>query len=159
MFNDLMLKKGDGRLAQIDHVVVSPYGIFVIETKFRHGRISGQADADMWRQTIGSKRHTFENPLRQNAVHVRTIQEYLPSIQASLIHSVIVMPHDTEISVSHSSNVIHEGQLLMYIRKFQTECIYGKQLKMAIKVLQEKRMAGSRLKRAHVRDTKRHHGG
>lgn len=33
LFNDVLLKTKNGRTVQIDHVVVSPYGMFVIETK------------------------------------------------------------------------------------------------------------------------------
>ena len=40
VLSDLMLLQGR-RLTQIDHVVVSVYGIFVIETKNYHGTITG----------------------------------------------------------------------------------------------------------------------
>ena len=39
--NDIMLPTVDGETTQIDHVVVSRYGIFVIETKDYNGWIFG----------------------------------------------------------------------------------------------------------------------
>ena len=33
VFNNVLIQKDDGTTSQIDHVVVSKYGIFVIETK------------------------------------------------------------------------------------------------------------------------------
>ena len=47
VLSDLLLPCGS-RLTQIDHVVVSVYGIFVIETKNYHGTISGSIWKEFW---------------------------------------------------------------------------------------------------------------
>jgi hypothetical protein len=52
VLSDLLLPCGS-RLTQIDHVVVSVYGIFVIETKNYHGTISGSIWKEFWVQTCG----------------------------------------------------------------------------------------------------------
>ena len=51
VLDDLMLLSEVG-LTQIDHVVVSVYGIFVIETKNYSGRITGTPRADFWIQFL-----------------------------------------------------------------------------------------------------------
>ena len=51
VFNDLLFES-NGRSTQIDHVVVSPYGVFVIETKGYKGWIFGSEDSEYWTQTI-----------------------------------------------------------------------------------------------------------
>jgi len=55
VLNDLLLPS-NGRLntTQIDHVVISNYGIFCIETKAYQGWIFGNADQEYWTQVIYS---------------------------------------------------------------------------------------------------------
>ena len=51
IINDLLIEV-DGRTIQIDHLVVSIYGIFVIETKNYKGRITGSDNSDYWLSLI-----------------------------------------------------------------------------------------------------------
>ena len=53
--NDIMIPTEYGT-TQIDHVVVSPYGIFVIETKNYKGWILGDERADEWTQSLLGKK-------------------------------------------------------------------------------------------------------
>ena len=50
-FHDLNLPVGNDT-TQIDHVVVSPYGVFVIETKNYSGWIFGDSRSRVWTQTF-----------------------------------------------------------------------------------------------------------
>ena len=68
-FHDVVIRAPDGT-TQIDHVIVSPYGIFVIETKNMQGWIFGNAYHDNWTQTIYRHKSQFQNPLRQNYRHL-----------------------------------------------------------------------------------------
>lgn len=66
LFHDLRIR--DGRsTAQMDHVAVSPNGVFVIETKNWKGRIEGGRDDDSWRQRArpGDPPTNMTNPVRQ----------------------------------------------------------------------------------------------
>lgn len=51
IINNLFISN-NGQTTQIDHVVVSEYGIFVIETKNYKGWIYGGAKSDFWTQNI-----------------------------------------------------------------------------------------------------------
>ena len=51
VIDDLLIPNAHGD-TQIDHVVVSPFGIFVIETKCWSGWISGGENSAQWTQTI-----------------------------------------------------------------------------------------------------------
>lgn len=158
VFNDLLLRKGDGRTAQIDHVVISPYGIFVIETKFRHGTIDGYPNAKTWKQHIGRSRHTFENPCHQNAIHVRTIAEHLPFVQASSIRSLVVFPDEAQLHIhGGTQEVFHANELLRAIRRERTHVVADAILHKAKKGLESDDIDGARARRAHVRDVKAHH--
>ena len=72
IFNDLLFDS-NGRSTQIDHVVVSPYGVFVIETKGYKGWILGGENSEYWTQTIYKSKHQFYNPIKQNEGHVRCL--------------------------------------------------------------------------------------
>ena len=50
IINNLLLRTSSGGTTQIDHVVISEYGIFVIETKFYKGWIYGGESSEYWTQ-------------------------------------------------------------------------------------------------------------
>ena len=67
----------DGWTSQIDHVVVSRYGIFVIETKNYKGWISGGENSDNWTQNIYGHKYQLRNPVYQNESHVKALKKVL----------------------------------------------------------------------------------
>ena len=48
ILHDLMVADSNGRTTQIDHIVVSRYGLFVIETKCFKGWIFGDEKSRVW---------------------------------------------------------------------------------------------------------------
>ena len=87
-FNNALVK-GVSRETQIDHIIVSKYGIFVVETKNRSGSIYGSADDSNWTQVLGNKRIGFQNPLQQNKLHTKSLAHFL-KIDHGKIHSVVI---------------------------------------------------------------------
>lgn len=74
---------------QIDHVIVSRYGIFVIETKNMDGWIFGDAKSPLWTQGVFGKKYRFQNPLHQNYRHTKALQEFLGVDETKLIPFVM----------------------------------------------------------------------
>ena len=70
--NGITLPRANGGSTQIDHIIVSVYGIFVIETKNYKGWIYGSEKQKQWTQSFpnGSK-FKFQNPLRQKKRGIR----------------------------------------------------------------------------------------
>lgn len=64
VFNNVTLCNFGGGTAQIDHIIVSVYGIFVVETKNIKGCIYGNIKDLKWTQIIFIKRYPFQNPLK-----------------------------------------------------------------------------------------------
>lgn len=62
---------------QIDHIVISHCGVFVIETKNMSGWIFGAYDQSRWTQVFFRKKFQFQNPTHQNYKHVKAVQEVL----------------------------------------------------------------------------------
>lgn len=70
VMNDIWLRDRHGNTTQIDHVVVSRFGLFCVETKNYSGWVFGDAYNARW--TVMYNRHTkvsVQNPIRQNHAH------------------------------------------------------------------------------------------
>lgn len=76
VFSNLMFESNN-HSTQIDQVVVSPYGVFVIETKGYKGWILGGESSTMWQQVLYKEKNYFYNPIKQNEGHVRFLQHLL----------------------------------------------------------------------------------
>lgn len=88
LFKNVTLPTDHGT-TQIDHLVVSPYGIFVIETKNMGGWIFGGRHQRNWTQAFFRLRNRFQNPLRQNYAHVAAVRELL-GVNPDKVHNVVV---------------------------------------------------------------------
>ncbi|KMQ76016.1 nuclease-related domain-containing protein [Marinobacter subterrani] len=97
---------------QIDHVLISEFGVFVVETKNMRGWIFGGAHKRTWTQKIYRSNHKFQNPLHQNYKHVRTLQTLL-GLGDHQMHSVVVFVGDSTFKTPMPENVT---QGLGYIR-------------------------------------------
>ena len=62
IINDVMVKTRDNKTHQIDHIIVSKYGIFVIETKQYNGYIKGNEYDKRWLIKNGNKNFYVNNP-------------------------------------------------------------------------------------------------
>lgn len=120
-FHDLYLPRPDGRgTTQLDHVVASRFGVFVIETKNYQGWIFGSAKQRQLTQSIHKRKHRFQNPLHQNELHIRALAEFL-SIDRGECHSVVFFIGGSSFKTELPSNVLDRG-LMKHIEGF-TEAI------------------------------------
>lgn len=120
VFHDLYVEKEEGRTTQIDHVVVSKYGIFVIETKNYTGWIFGNEQQKNWTQTIYKNRQSFYNPILQNRTHIKALQRYL-NLESG-IQSIIVFSDSATFKFKDSfksAQVIKTSQLKKTISQYK----------------------------------------
>ncbi|MCK5716918.1 MAG: NERD domain-containing protein, partial [Thiomargarita sp.] len=106
---------------QIDHIIVSQYGIFVIETKNMKGWIFGSPKQKTWTQKIYHASYKFQNPLHQNYKHTKTL-ELLLEIKPEYIHSVIVFVGDSVFKTTMPENVTYRSGYIDFI-KSKTEIV------------------------------------
>lgn len=88
VINDLILEH-DGKSSQIDHIVINPRGVFVIETKNYSGRIYGSETQHEWTQVLayGKVKNKLYNPLKQNATHIYNVKRVIGDLP---INSLVV---------------------------------------------------------------------
>ena len=122
--------KGPGRYkgkrwsCQIDHLVISPFGIFCIETKNYLGKISGNyQDKYLQRRVLGMKYQTY-SPIYQNYRHLQRLVETFPLIQTHSkdLHSIICfMPGGSpEIYGKGAATICKAWNLKKEILKYHT---------------------------------------
>lgn len=105
LFENLILpSNGNTSHTEIDHVVVSPYGIFCIETKSHQGFIYGSKSREYWTQCIGKQKFQLYNPLRQNYKHTKALEQLLGTNIKAPIHSYAVFPNADKLTID-SENV------------------------------------------------------
>jgi hypothetical protein len=73
---------------EVDRIVVTPAGVFVVETKDFGAWIYGDERDEYWTAVYPTEKHRFQNPLRQNFRHIRALESCL-GIRRSLLHSVV----------------------------------------------------------------------
>ncbi|MBI9019096.1 MAG: NERD domain-containing protein [Phycisphaerae bacterium] len=118
MINNIMLPRNDKPelTTQIDHIIVSRYGLFVLETKNYRGKIYASPNAKVWTYYPGGKKTTFQNPLRQNYLHTWTLADIL-EIPHELVHSAIVFCGDSELTapIEREDKIINLNGIIHYL--------------------------------------------
>ena len=128
--HDIMLKNSKGFTSQIDHLVLSEYGIFVIETKNYKGWIFGNEKSENWTQVLYDEKYQFRNPVRQNWSHVYTLKEVLADFPNVRYFPIVVFVGNATLkSIESTVPVIYKKYLNRTIRKLSTEkCITAEQV-------------------------------
>jgi len=123
-----------GRMtAQLDHVLLDPHGILIVEVKVRNGRIRGTVDEKKWTAVYGGMTRTFQNPLEQLRGQRNTLSKALQGasdpIDLDLIQGVVVFV-DADIGSleldSHSrKHVTSVDRLVAVLRERTTPAVGG----------------------------------
>jgi restriction system protein len=116
--HNVTLPTADGT-TQIDHVIVSRFGVFVVETKNYKGWIFGSEHQPTWTQKIYRRTHKFQNPLRQNYKHLKTLESAL-GISPEVLHSVVVFMGECRFKTPMPPNVCIGGAYTRYIKSKTT---------------------------------------
>lgn len=150
-FHNVMLTTPDGT-TQIDHIFVSKFGVFVVETKNMKGWIYGDASQATWTQKIFKNTYKFQNPLRQNYKHTKAIEALL-SIPESTIHSVIVFVGESTFKNDMPENVTYAGGFIRYIKSKNQAVLTDSQVQSVISVIDSGKLKATfQAQREHVRN-------
>ncbi|CAM3413802.1 hypothetical protein GCM10016272_01300 [Psychrobacter glaciei] len=149
--NGITLPRANGGSTQIDHIIVSVYGIFVIETKNYKGWIYGSESQRQWTQAFpnGSK-YKFQNPLLQNYLHIKTLADLL-GLELSYFHSMIAFIGECELKTRDElpENVLTSG-MASYVKKKQDEILTEDEVKSIVEQINSNRFSKSwRTNREH----------
>ena len=153
VLNDIFIETRSGG-SQIDHMVVSVYGIFVIETKMYSGWIYGDEDSKTWTQNIYNKKvHFFQSPLHQNNVHIRRLREVDKSLRNIPMYSVITFSEEAELK-NDIENVVYFHRLKKYIKSFRKKQLTKEEVKNIQKLIKSANITSSIKRKNHVKKIK-----
>ncbi|MDK8193102.1 nuclease-related domain-containing protein [Paenibacillus sp. UMB7766-LJ446] len=122
--NDIMIINPKSRTgySQIDHVVISPFGLFVIETKNYNGEIKGSRKDKYWRV---NNRFNMYNPLKQNYGHIKALEHVLVGYPDLLFVSIVSFTMRCRFSIDPELRKIESNELIVYDTEL-SEFIYRK---------------------------------
>ena len=156
LLNDCTLPDEQAGTTQIDHILLSPYGIFIIETKNYKGWIFGSERQKMWTQKIFKKSYKFQNPLHQNYKHQKVLELVLVDIIApEYLHSIVVFMPDCEFKTDMPVNVFRGAAWVDYVKNFKEEVIPAMKLKrIQLRIEKEVLEKSWKTNRIHVENLK-----
>lgn len=88
VINDLRLTH-DGETAQIDHLIVSPYGLAIIESKSCHGTIIID-EFNRWARTFNGKPEGMQSPVLQATEQGKIVKELLRANAEKLLGKMLM---------------------------------------------------------------------
>lgn len=134
---------------QIDHIVVSIYGIFVIETKNYKGWITGGEHSEQWTKNMYGKKYKFYNPLRQNYGHIKSLQSILNLPENAYVSIVAFSPKAT-IKVKTKEHVVYFSKIKRVIKQYKTPIIEENQLDILVAGIQNANIDSKEIRKEHV---------
>lgn len=143
LMNHVTVRIDDGT-TQVDHILVSRFGVFVVETKDFKGWIFANEADPTWTQALFRRKFTFQNPILQNRKHVRAIQKHLDFLPAEAVKSVVVFSGDAEFKTAIPDGVITIGQLASYVAHQTEEVMSLNRVQFCVGRLETQRLALSR---------------
>ena len=154
LIKNVTLPTDDGS-TQIDHLIISEFGIFVIETKNMKGWIFGSEHQKQWTQKIFKHSSKFQNPLHQNYKHVKVLSSCL-NVNENTLFSVIVFVGDSTFKTLMPENVTNGVGLVRYIKSKKEPILSQLEIKDIMLKIKAGRLAPSfKVHRAHVEHVKK----
>ncbi len=133
VLNDVtFLNETSGMSHQIDHILIHPHGLFVIETKNYFGTITCDEDGYGWFKTVRGRREKIANPLKQNRSHAITLRKVIKS-KCPVVPVVVFVQNNAPYTPDE--NVINLEDLLLFIDSYPYERLLTKSQMKEIETL------------------------
>ena len=152
--NNLIIR-AEGESTQMDHVVISNYGIFVIETKNYKGWITGYESGNYWKQKLYKENYNFPNPIRQNKYHIKLLRSALKLFSEVPYYPIVSFASEADIRVKTNEDVVYEEFLLGTIRGYRTEVISDDLKNDMFNYLKTIKMMNKNYAKEHIKNIER----
>jgi hypothetical protein len=121
VLHDLLLPAGGGTV-HIDHLVISRFGVCVIDSIHRGGWISGTEVQARWQQKIFGRIYRFDNPVHANFLRVQALERLL-KIPLSRFHPRVIFSGPKGFKSHMPPKVMAVGKMLGHIRSHSRELL------------------------------------
>lgn len=140
LMNHVTVRLKDGT-TQIDHILVSRFGVFVIETKHYKGWIFGDAVGRTWTQVLFNDRFRFQNPILQNRRHVSAVQSLLDFLPPGAVQSLVVFTGDAEFKTELPQGVFTIEKMKAQIEQQKEEVMTLNRMQFCVGRLETERLS------------------
>lgn len=139
VFDDAILENAVSEMShQIDHILIHPHGLFVVETKNYSGLLEYEESDRSWYKTIRGKKTRISSPLRQNKAHAIALRKALKS-QFKPIPVVVFVQNNAPYL--GDENVINLADLPLFIDSYPFDRAYNLTEMKEMKALIEKALS------------------
>ncbi|WP_215396761.1 nuclease-related domain-containing protein [Rheinheimera oceanensis] len=130
-YRNLVIPTATGDFTEVDHLVLSPFGIFVIEVKNYRGWIFGGEKQPQWTVQRFRSKHQFMNPLHQNYKHTQAVKQQLglSGKDGDSVYSIVAFSLHAEFKFQIPANVKYTDLVGDYIKRFTQPCFSDEQLR------------------------------
>ena len=157
LMNHVTIQMDDGT-TQIDHILVSRFGVFVIETKHYKGWIFANAGDKTWTQVLFRLKFRFQNPIHQNLRHVRAVQNLLEFLPYGAIKPVVIFTGEAEFKTEIPQGVFSLSEFVDYVAGETEEVMSLNRVQFCVGRLETSRLAISgQTDVQHIESLKRRH--
>lgn len=152
ILNNVILRTKNEKTVQIDHIVISIYGIFVIETKNYKGWIFGNENSENWMQIIYREKNQFRNPVKQNWSHIYALKELLSDFPNAKFIPIVAFSINADLKKINSSiPVIYETKILRTIEKESKEEILSHdEIEKIFRIIESSNIESKETEKEHV---------
>ena len=135
VFNDLLIRDGK-YTTQVDHIIISRYGVFVLETKNVHGNVYGGGNAEFWKQYLpddgfrfdgSTQEHQLRNPILQNEGHIKTLSRLVFGNEVP-VRGIVVFPDSTDLKITADKPVLHMREVVSFIKQYRDVVLSSDQM-------------------------------
>lgn len=149
----IMLKTKSGS-TELDHVVVSIYGIFVVETKNYSGTVIGDDKYKNWKHYDRSgKEREFYSPIKQNAGHIGTLKRAINQDESVFI-PIVVFSGSAEVKVTAKTPVVKLDQLSKTVKSYKKKIFTKTEVKSIVKEIKSNNMDSMMARKQHIKHVK-----
>lgn len=106
-------------LLGINNIVISEYGVFIINFQECKGDVYGEEYSYQWVRKTRSHQQPITNPVRKTLEAMQILQNKL-QLPKNIFIPIVVYPLTVGIYTQTDTKVIYTSKLLSYIRSFQT---------------------------------------
>lgn len=153
-FHDVIIPSANGT-TQIDHLLISPYGIFIVETKNIRGWIFGSRDQKKWTHSLYGKNYSFQNPTRQTFRQKKILSDFL-GVNESKVHTIVYFVGKCKFKTDLPDNVIR-SRPGKYIKRFKERVFSPDEVDRLAGKIEHYVSESSLTTRDHVRSLRERH--
>jgi Nuclease-related domain len=157
LMNHITLQVHDGT-TQVDHILVSRFGVFVIETKDYKGWLFAHESQAKWTQVLFHWKFRFQNPIFQNRRHVMAVQRLLDFLPPEAVKSAVVFTGDAEFKTDIPRGVFRIPEFIGFVRGQVDEVMSLNRVQFCVGRLETERLAVTRQTDIeHIENVRRKH--